>query len=41
RPCPSCSDGYRTLKTGKFGPYFGCTNFPGCRWTVKVPEATA
>jgi DNA helicase-4 len=41
RPCPSCSDGYRTLKTGKFGPYFGCTNFPGCRWTAKVPEATA
>ena len=33
RACPSCSDGRLGLKTGKFGAFVGCSNYPECRYT--------
>lgn len=33
RVCPKCSEGQLSLKTGKFGAFVGCTNYPECRFT--------
>ena len=33
RQCPSCSDGRLSLRTGKFGAFIGCSNYPDCRYT--------
>jgi DNA topoisomerase-1 len=41
-PCPECS-GKLTVKSGRFGPFIACTNYPECRYTKplkrdKVPD---
>ena len=41
-PCPECG-GKLTLKSGRFGPFIACTNYPECRYTKplkrdKVPD---
>lgn len=33
--CPSCG-GELVLRKGKFGMFYGCSSFPGCRFTRKV-----
>ena len=33
RLCPGCSAGRLSLKLGKFGAFFGCSNYPVCRYT--------
>jgi DNA topoisomerase-1 len=33
RSCPSCANGRLGLKTGKFGAFVGCSNYPECRYT--------
>ncbi|WP_439532669.1 type I DNA topoisomerase [Polymorphobacter sp.] len=33
RACPSCEGGRLGLKTGKFGAFVGCSNYPECRYT--------
>lgn len=33
--CPKCS-GTLNLKTGRYGKFYGCSNYPGCRYTEKV-----
>src|SRR5690606_28366086 len=40
RTCPSCNQGRLSLKTGKFGAFVGCSNYPECRFTrpIAVPE---
>ena len=30
RACPACANGRLSLKTGKFGAFIGCTNYPEC-----------
>ncbi|WPX95965.1 type I DNA topoisomerase [Candidatus Bandiella euplotis] len=30
RQCPKCKDGQLGLKTGKFGAFIGCSNYPEC-----------
>lgn len=35
-PCPVCGEGFRKLKTGRYGIYYGCSNFPACRWTASI-----
>jgi DNA topoisomerase-1 len=32
RVCPSCGNGRLSLKTGKFGAFIGCTNYPDCNY---------
>lgn len=34
--CPKCSTGYMRERHGKWGPFFGCTNYPACKFTKKV-----
>ncbi len=36
RACPSCGDGRLSLKTGKFGAFIGCSNYPACRFTRQI-----
>lgn len=33
RQCPQCGNGRLNLKTGKFGGFVGCSNYPDCRFT--------
>lgn len=33
RLCPTCNDGKIGLRIGKFGAFFGCSNYPGCKYT--------
>lgn len=33
--CPKCGGGL-SLKKGKYGPFYGCSNFPKCRYTKQV-----
>ena len=29
--CPLCGSGFVVLRKGRYGPFFGCTNFPRCK----------
>tara|TARA_B100001123_G_scaffold446445_1_gene600969 strand:- start:4347 stop:5384 length:1038 start_codon:yes stop_codon:yes gene_type:complete len=40
RACPTCSDGKLSVKTGRFGAFVGCSNYPTCRHT-RALTATA
>ncbi|PWB97132.1 DNA helicase UvrD [Salinibacterium hongtaonis] len=40
-PCPACSDGTMTPRTGPHGRFYGCSNFPTCRTTMKLADAEA
>lgn len=33
--CPACEDGYLIKREGKFGEFFGCSNYPNCKYTTK------
>ncbi len=33
RLCPTCNDGKIGLRIGKFGAFFGCSNYPDCKYT--------
>lgn len=33
--CPECG-GDLVLRNGKYGPFYGCSNFPDCRYTKKI-----
>jgi DNA helicase-4 len=35
-PCPRCGIGTMKRKTGKFGPFYGCSEFPTCRYTQDI-----
>ncbi|MGF1543375.1 MAG: type I DNA topoisomerase [Parvularculaceae bacterium] len=39
RGCPSCDDGRLSLKTGKFGAFIGCSNYPNCQYTRQLSAA--
>lgn len=32
-PCPECHQGNLIERSGKFGPFTGCSRFPDCRYT--------
>ena len=38
RACPKCDDGRLSLKTGRFGAFIGCSNYPDCRFTRKLGD---
>ncbi len=40
RTCTVCGTGRLSLKTGKFGAFIGCSNYPECRYTrpLSTPE---
>jgi DNA helicase-4 len=35
-PCQECETGEIVKKTGKFGAFYGCTNYPDCEFTKPV-----
>jgi DNA topoisomerase-1 len=39
RACPTCGTGQLSLKTGKFGAFIGCSNYPECRFTRPIAQA--
>ena len=36
-PCPECG-GKLTVKSGRFGPFIACTNYPECRFTQPLKQ---
>lgn len=34
--CPKCEEGFMLLKSGRNGPFIGCSNFPRCKHSRKV-----
>jgi DNA topoisomerase-1 len=36
RACPSCGGGRLSLKTGRYGAFIGCSNYPECRFTRPI-----
>ncbi|MFN3959317.1 MAG: type I DNA topoisomerase [Parvularculaceae bacterium] len=39
RACPVCGNGRLSLKTGKFGAFIGCSNYPDCSFTRQLSAA--
>jgi DNA topoisomerase-1 len=38
RVCPSCGTGRLSLKTGRYGAFIGCSNYPECRYTRPIAQ---
>ncbi|MGZ4639212.1 MAG: UvrD-helicase domain-containing protein [Actinomycetes bacterium] len=38
-PCPTCGQGTLVTRSGKYGPFSGCSRFPRCRHTTSAPPA--
>jgi DNA topoisomerase-1 len=36
RECPQCGNGQLSLKTGRFGAFIGCSNYPECNFTRQI-----
>ena len=36
RLCPTCGAGRLSLKTGRYGAFIGCSNYPECRFTRPI-----
>jgi DNA topoisomerase-1 len=36
RQCPQCGTGELSLKTGRFGAFVGCSNYPDCNFTRQI-----
>ncbi len=36
RQCPQCNTGQLSLKTGRFGAFVGCSNYPDCNFTRQI-----
>ena len=36
--CYKCSNGYMTKKKGKFGIFYGCSNYPTCNHIINIKE---
>ncbi len=41
RKCPDCADGRLGIKTGRFGAFIGCSNYPDCKHTKPLGESLA
>ena len=37
--CPGCRKGTLVKRTSKFGGFFGCSNYPSCRYTRDIAKA--
>jgi DNA topoisomerase-1 len=41
RACPTCGTGRLSLKSGRYGAFIGCSNYPECRFTRPIVAAEA
>ena len=39
RSCPKCKEGGLSVKTGKFGAFIGCENYPTCNYTRQIQDS--
>jgi DNA topoisomerase-1 len=39
RICPKCNEGGLSVKTGKFGAFIGCENYPTCNYTRQIQNS--
>jgi DNA topoisomerase-1 len=40
QPCPTCGEGTLQVKSGKFGPFLGCSRYAlGCQYTENLGQA--
>ena len=39
RVCPTCGTGRLSMRTGKFGAFIACSNYPECRFTRRFGES--
>lgn len=39
--CPACGSGTLVTRRGPYGPFLGCSTFPRCRHTARIPPAPA
>ena len=37
--CPDCGSGFLIQRSGRFGPFLGCTGYPRCEHTRKMEQA--
>lgn len=37
--CPGCGQGTVVRRSGRYGPFLGCSTFPQCRYTRAIPQA--
>lgn len=40
KKCPQCGEGHLIKRNGKFGLFYGCSNYPKCRYTEQLQEQT-
>jgi DNA topoisomerase I len=38
RACPTCGSGRMALKSSRYGPFLGCSNYPECRYTRPIGQ---
>ena len=38
RACPTCGTGRLSMKTGRYGAFIGCSNYPECRFTRPIAQ---
>jgi DNA helicase-4 len=36
--CPKCDNGFMMERNGIYGPFWGCSSFPSCDYTVNIPR---
>lgn len=36
--CPKCNHGFMTKKSGRFGMFYGCSNYPNCKHIINIKE---
>ena len=41
RACPQCETGRLSIKTGRYGAFIGCSNYPDCKFTRPMAGAEA
>ncbi|HWA64203.1 MAG TPA: type I DNA topoisomerase, partial [Caulobacteraceae bacterium] len=41
RGCPTCGTGRLSLKSGRYGAFIGCSNYPECRFTRPIVASEA
>ncbi len=39
KKCPKCNTGTLSLKTGKFGSFIGCSNYPECNYSKQLANS--
>ena len=38
KECPKCKNGKLTKRSGRFGDFYGCSNYPKCKHTEKIKK---